>query len=93
MAQQPPITLTDTPVDLATVYTTPGRYLAQARSFVDARGVLYATAATAPATDGGYYHAVGESYFTFVIDGVTKTWAKSAITGLSVDMAVNRYAD
>ena len=96
MAQQAHTTLTDTPVDLATVYTTEGRYIAQVVvQGVDTYGALYATADVAPVADADYFHAPGRTFFTFCVDGETHTWAKSALAYVDLDVviAVNRYAD
>ena len=89
MAQLAHIEVGDTPVDLTTGLAA-GCYVAQARDFGDTV-LLYATATTAPTDPGDYFLAEGRSYFTFTVsDAVAPTWAKAAVDGQMVTVALAR---
>ena len=69
-----------------------GRYIVQVRAANDVSGVLYATSPAAPADDGDYFHCAGGDFFTFPV-GATfgPTWAKAAVEGVAVILAIAPY--
>ena len=89
MAQLAHISVGDTPVDL-TDGLAAGCYVAQARDFGDTV-LLYATATAAPTDDDDYFLAAGLGYFTFnVAAGEEPTWARAAVAGQMVTVALAR---
>ena len=89
MAQLAHISVGGTLVGLTTGLAA-GCYVAQVRDFGETV-LLYATADIPPADDEDYYIAAGRSFFTFRAgDGVPPTWAKAAVDGQVVTVALAR---
>ena len=66
------------PADIAQGLS-PGKYLAQARGPFSGVGVLYATAAAAPAEDQDYFQCRSGDVFLFYVGAAAgPTWCKSA---------------
>lgn len=91
MVQFPSLAIGDTPVDL-TDGLNDGYYRAQVDPLAEDEGVLWATAASAPADDADYFQASGGEYFTFEVLGsaTVPTWAKTSLPGRTFALKLAR---